>query len=194
MKSKIEDFAQIIPGYTFRGAIQTTKNGNTYVLQAKNVKPNVSINNIQDLIQVQFPTIRSSAFLKKHDVVLLSRGMGAGTFRCTVFVANGSNIIASSSVHIIRINSPYILPEYLSLYLNSKNGQQEIDQIATGSHLQIISRFDLAGLEIPIPTIEQQQLLVKLENNMKEQEKLTTKKYELYDNLMNATIKNFLSV
>jgi restriction endonuclease S subunit len=193
MKLKIQDFSQIIPGYTFREAIESNKNGNAYVVQARNVKQDKSIKDITDLTRIEFQTLRSSSFVKKNDVLLLSRGMGAGTFRAGTYQANDNNVIAASSVHIIRITSSHILPHYLSLYLNSFEGQKAIEKSATGVHLQSVTRVGLADIEIPVPSIEQQQLLIQLNNNINEQHEITARKNDIYDSLMKATFKTLLA-
>ena len=194
MNISMKNFAQVIPGYTFREAITPSNNGNIYVLQAKNVVNNYNIADAQQLTKISLPTSRSASFVKHNDVILLSRGSGAGTFRACIYKGNNSDTLASSSVHIIRINQNYVLPEYLVLYLTSKQGQQELDQIASGTHFQIISRFHLAELQIPIPPIDKQQKLVDLYLNMKKQEAIATRKHQIYDNLLDATITQFQSV
>ena len=63
-----------------------------------------------DLIKIYIKGVNSEMFLQKNDVVLVSRGLGPGSFRAMPFLLDKDNIIASSTVYIIRITNEKILP------------------------------------------------------------------------------------
>ncbi|MCX6753242.1 MAG: hypothetical protein NTW62_02790 [Candidatus Nomurabacteria bacterium] len=77
--------------------------------------------------------------MEHNDILLVSRGSGAGSFRSAVFASDDTNVMPSSSVHVIRIKDVTVLPKYVCLYLNSLDGQKALAQIVTGaSYIQSI--------------------------------------------------------
>ena len=190
MQTKITNVADIINGYTFRGAIETIKNSDVFVLQAKDIIQGQNISDTNKLTPIAFKGVRTASFLQKNDVVVVSRGTGAGSFRSVVFNSN-ENVIASSSLLILRIKKKEILPEYVSLYLNSSDGQNKILETVVGSYIHAISRKKFEEeIKIPIPSLEKQESLVKLNQNIKQQEKIYERKKQLKQEIVNAPIKN----
>lgn len=193
MYMKISNFAEVINGYTFRGAIEPLKNGDISVLQAKDIVSGQNVTDIDKLTPIAFTGTRTASFLQKDDVLIVSRGMGIGSFRSAVFSLDTTNIIASSSLLIIRIKNKEILPEYVSLYFNSPDGQNKILETVAGSYIRAISRQKLKEeIEIPIPPLEKQESLIKLNQNIKQQEKIYERKKQLKQEIINATITNLI--
>lgn len=191
MHIKVSEFAVVINGYTFRGAIETVKNEGIFVLQAKDIIQWQNITDTKRLTPIAFTGTRTASFLQKNDVVIVSRGTGAGSFRSTVFDSEDTNIIASSSLLILRIKKKEILPEYIALYFNSLGGQNKILQTVIGSYIQAISRRKFEEeMEIPLPLLHIQQSLVNLNKNIKQQEKIYERKKKLKQQIIEATIKN----
>ena len=176
MQTKITNVADIINGYTFRGAIETIKNSDVFVLQAKDIIQGQNISDTNKLTPIAFKGVRTASFLQKNDVVVVSRGTGAGSFRSVVFNSN-ENVIASSSLLILRIKKKEILPEYVSLYLNSSYGQNKILETVVGSYIHAISRKKFEEeIKIPIPSLEKQESLVKLIKISNSKKKFTKEK------------------
>ena len=70
----------------------------------------------------------------------------------------------SSEIMLVRLNSIYketILPEYVSLFLNSKFGYLQVERRVHGVAYYSISQPDLANLLIPILPRNQQQKIVE---------------------------------
>jgi restriction endonuclease S subunit len=193
MQTKLSKIADITSGYTFRGSLENLEGGDVFVLQAKNVIANSDLTNTTDLTSTSSESIRKPFFLQYNDILIVSRGSGLGSFRSTVFTSSQKNVIASSSVHIIRINDVTVLPKYISLWLNSSEGQKLLLQIVTGgSYIQSILLKNLAELEIPIPPIHTQKSIVALEENIKQQQKILDRKKEIKENIINATFNNLI--
>lgn len=191
MYSKISNIADIINGYTFRGAIKEVKSGDTIVLQAKDIIQGQNIKEVENLTHIDFSGTRTVSFLKKNDVLIVSRGVGVGSFRSTVFKSGNTNVIASSSVLIVRVNREEILPDYLALYFNSAEGQSKILDTVAGSFIQSISRRKFEEeIKIPIPPLIKQKSLIDLDKNIKQQEKIYEIKKQLKQQIVEATIKN----
>ncbi len=189
---KLHDIATITSGYAFRGAITPDKDGNILVFQAKDLIRGVPVIDTESLTRVPFDMPGYAGHLKTNDVLLIARGMKAGAFRATVFMSEAKNVIASSSVHIIRVSSPEINPEYLSYYLNSRAGQIALAGIVTGSYIGALPRRELEKIEIPIPVLEKQKTIINLYKNIEKQQGITEHRSELKKQIINATFSNLI--
>lgn len=185
----IKDIAQVVAGYAFRGAITPDTNGGIFVFQAKDLIQGEPFVNTSTLAKVSLDIPEHLAYLQKNDILLIARGMKSGAFRSTVFVSDEPNVIASSSVHIIRVKNKEMLPEYISHYLNSKEGQDSLSQIVSGSYIGAIPRGELEKIQIPIPQLQKQKAIIDLFQNMRVQHKILFRKNELKQNIINATFK-----
>lgn len=189
MHTKLYEAGAVIAGYTFRGAIIPDDVGSTCVFQAKDLVQGVPFEDTGSLTRVSHDAPGYSGHLRNNDVLLVARGMKAGSFRSTVFRSNALNVIASSSVHVIRITKPHILPEYVSLYLNSKNGQQALTEIVSGSYIGALPRSALGNIEIPVPTVEKQKILVDLFSNIRDQQRILERERELKESIINSAFQ-----
>lgn len=191
MFKKLQEIAEVRSGYTFRGAFNHQRDGDIFVIQAKDLKIDNESLKIGDLQKVGSDSLRNPFFLQYNDILIVSRGTGAGSFRSTVFTSEKENIIASSSVYIIRVKGLDVLPKYLSLYLNSNEGQKKIMETIIGSsYVQSIVIKNLINLSIPIPSIDKQKTIIELSENIKEQEKIIIRKKQLKENILNSVFIN----
>jgi len=189
MQSKIlKDIAEIIAGFTFRGALKNDPNGKMQVLLAKNINEDGTVA-YSELTKINLDPPRTNAFVSKSDVLLSSRGV----FRSGVFDKEAKDIIAASSMFILRIADKNILPEYLSIYLNSEIGQNGIKKILTGSTIKTILRRTLEKLEVPVPSLAVQEQIVAISSNWNKREKLLNQKINLSKNIAEGAIKQLLT-
>ncbi len=188
MHKKLSQIADISSGYTFRGPIENDAKGDILVLQAKNISPNQEILETGDLTTISDKSLRNPYFLIHNDILLVSRGSSAGSFRSAVFASDEKRVMPSSSVQVIRINDVTVLPKYVCLYLNSIDGQKALGQIVTGaSYIQSILVKNLMSFEIPIPPLHTQKSIVALHENIIDQERIHKRKQELQKTIINAS-------
>jgi restriction endonuclease S subunit len=188
MHKKLSEIADITSGYTFRGSIESEPDGNILLLQAKNISANQDVTDTSDLNKVSDKSIRTPYFLEYNDILLVSRGSGLGSFKSAVFTADQSNVMPSSSVLVIRINDTGTISKYISLYLNSEEGQSALIKIATGgSYLQSLLVGNLRDLKIPIPPMHTQKSIIALHENLQSQEKILKRKQEIQKTIINAS-------
>lgn len=191
MHKNLSSIANILSGYAFRGAIENYEGDDIFILQAKNVILNEDILDTSKLPKISSSSLRSPYFLEDNDILLVSRGSGLGSFRSAIFKSNNKNVIASSSVSIIRVNDVTVLPKYVSLYFNSPAGQKAISQIVTGaSYIQSILTKNLANLKIPIPSVRMQKIIISLNENLGRQERIIKRKKEIQREIINSTFKS----
>lgn len=189
---ELRALATVIAGRHFRDAIEPVSNGSVCVFQARDLVQGEPFEDSNKLTRISAEFPGYDGFLKKNDVLLIARGMKAGSFRSTVFASDASNVIASSSVHVLRIISPVVLPEYVSCYLNSKEGQAALLEIVSGSYIGAIPRRELERIDIPILPMRSQETLVKLYDNMREQQRILDREKELKQNIVNATFASLV--
>ncbi|HCC06178.1 TPA: hypothetical protein DEP94_02385 [Candidatus Nomurabacteria bacterium] len=191
-KVKLQDIAEVYTGYTFREAVLPALNGNISVLQAKDIIQNESILNTSGLTKVSLELSRSNSYVLYNDILLISRARGPGSFRSTIFESKEKNVIASSSIFIIRITDKIILPKYISIYLNSSDGQNDLVQLLSGSYIKTVPRKNLEELQIPIPSLQKQKIFIELNENIKQQEKILERKKEIKQNIINTAFTNLV--
>lgn len=187
-KRYFKEISEIIAGYTFRKALINDPNGDTQVLLAKNINSYGDIN-YSELPRINLTLPRTNAFIRRNDVILSSRGI----FRAGTFYKEMENTIASSSLFILRIRDNAVIPEYLSIYLNSEAGQNSIQKILTGSSIKTILRGALENLSIPIPSLKVQKLIIEISDNWQKREKLLNQKINLSKNIAEEVIKQLLT-
>lgn len=185
----LNDISVVIAGYTFREALKGDLKGESKVMLAKHINEDSSIN-YPDFVRISQELPRTNAFVSKNDVLLSSRGV----FRAGVFEKDENNVIAASSIFILRIVDNQIMPEYLAIYLNSEAGQNNIQKILTGSTIKTILRRTLANLKIPIPPLQVQKQIVDISNNWKKREKLLIRKINLNKNIAQGAMQKLLTI
>lgn len=187
---ELGDIVNITPGYAFRGAITPDKDGNIFVFQAKDLVRNEPVADTTNLTPISFNMPGYAGHLQFNDVLLIARGLKAGAFRSTVFKSEATNVIASASIHILRVTSPNALPEYLSHYFNSKDGQNALSEIVSGSYIGALPRRKLEKINIPIPELQKQKAIVDLYQNMRTQKSILERRNELKQQIIEATFTN----
>ncbi|WP_069514458.1 MULTISPECIES: restriction endonuclease subunit S [Lysinibacillus] len=92
--------------------------------------------------------------LKEGDVLIPARGTA---IRTAIFQEQSYPCIASSNIIVIRPETKMLNSTYLKLFLDSPLGEKMISSVQQGSVIINISYKDLYALEIPLPSIEEQQ-------------------------------------
>ena len=184
---KIKEVADVIAGYTFRVALEAHTDGLMAVIQSKDVLDDLYINQ-RNLAKIDLQEYNTKAIIEEDDIVISSRG----NFKASVVKGNLTNMIASSSVYVLRIQDKNILPEYLAIYLNSIEGQKKIQKKVTGSVIKTILRRDLENLQIPMLGIGMQNKVINLYKNNKAQQQLLNRKKVLTNQIIESSILDFL--
>jgi restriction endonuclease S subunit len=187
-KYKIKDIAKIIIGYTFRTALNTQTDGAMSVVQAKDIADGFEIDESK-LSKISYQKYKTDAILQTNDVIVSARG----NFRAGVFKGEMENAIASSSVYILRLKSDYIVPEFLSIYLNLPISQRRISKSLTGGAIKTILRKDLADLEISVPNLNDQEKIIKIYKNNKKQQELLKQEKFFKNKITEGLINNILN-
>lgn len=92
--------------------------------------------------------------LQEGDVLLPARGTA---IRTAVFHAQSYPCIASSNVIVIRPRPDMLNSTFLKIFIDSPIGNNKISSLQQGMTVMNISYKDLALLEVPFPTINEQR-------------------------------------
>ncbi|EKE21703.1 MAG: hypothetical protein ACD_7C00153G0006 [uncultured bacterium] len=173
----LSDVAEVVSGYSFRGAIQEEKDSDIFLIQAKDTRNGLSIteNDLKKISDLNY----GDKFVENNDVVMGARGFFSAT--C---INSSKKIIGSSSVYIIKPDQKKVLSKYLTIYLNSKMGQAEIKKYETGSTIKTILIGDLKNIRIKIPALDEQKKIIELYENIQRQNKILERKKIINQNIL----------
>lgn len=128
--------------------------------------------------------MKYTQFLRKGDVLFSTKGK----IFASVWQDQMINAVATGTFLILKVKDKSITPEYLAMYLNSSKAKKYYDlhiKTATVSH---IGKKQLELLEIEIPPIEKQNLLVSVHKLMGEEKKLTNELQNRKEKILNYLI------
>ncbi len=146
------------------------------------------------LLAVLHPDLKSINISEKHllkegDVLFAAKG---NKNFATVFENHNEAAVASTSFFVIRITDKKIAPHYLVWLLNSHSIQKELKGQALGTSILSISKQVLENLEILVPSIETQKIILQI-TELRNREKTLKQKIEtLRDNQIQKQIFNII--
>lgn len=160
-------------GYTFRDAIARLGAGEVGVVQSGDI----TSANLSGVARVTFD--KADHLLRVDDILLSSRGK----FVARTVTADLLPAVASSSVIILRPISAGINSRFVARFLNSTRGQELLSRLESGSYIKTLRVSDLKTIKVPQPPITEQQTVMKLHDNLIEQQKLLNLKNQLLKNI-----------
>ncbi|MET7255036.1 restriction endonuclease subunit S [Dyadobacter fermentans] len=163
--------------------------GDYAYLQAKHFDEN---GKLQSVLK---PELKGSRALKKHLLDpgnILFAAKGSKNF-ATCFEEDYPPAVASTSFFVIRLNTDAVLPKFLTWFLNSRKTQRFLKANATATSIASISKSVLEDLEIPVPTIEEQQLILQITDLQNQQKKLRHQIDMLHEKRIQQSIEKLIS-
>ena len=191
---KLEETVDIVIGHTMTRSVKMQlDDAGVFILQSRDIKGGLYFSNTSSLKEVNILNPQSSAFLQDGDIVLTGRMSQGADVKVSIFKNSTSKkrVLATSSLFILRIKNPTLLPEYIVMFLNSTEGQKRLKRVLTQGTIQSISSKQLKNIKIPVASLKEQKLLVQLGVNLLEQQKILNRKMEinrkLSKNIINIT-------
>lgn len=190
---KLSQVVDISIGYTFRGAVSVDPTGQLLVIQAGDLSGELVFSGGDTLTRVSLDTARTNAFVQQGDILLTSRGAVRGGFKATLVNHSfDTPIIASSSLYILRLVSDNLLPEYLTIYFHSKPGQRALQNMATGATVRSVPLSKLQEMDIPVPELSKQQMVIDVYENMKQQKALLQRKIQIREEIVEGVMNTLI--
>ena len=169
---------------------QTSSSGHLYYIQARHFDHN------RQFITAVKPELRFDKKLEKHilqtgDVLIAAKGYD----RFAVAYRNIPQPAVASSMFIVLriINKNQILPEYLAWFINHPKTQSILSESSKGTALPSVTKDDVGKLEILIPSIEQQNSVLKLYEIFQKERQLKLKLDALSTSKIQQQIFNVIS-
>lgn len=181
----LKSLAKIRSGFAFRSAIDPSSSGGWRVIQPKNIAGG----DFSDVVQVKAGSVPVSHLLTDGDVLVTNRG----TVRAYVFRGHAPTITTNTVFVISIVDKGALLPEYLALYINSEYGQRQIKTKQSGMTVMAMMASEIADLLIPIPSKDQQQALVKLNEAVTRSADMMSELNKLQKTILNESIKGVLN-
>ena len=183
MINKLCDIADIFLGHSFREKLENSVDSNTFVIQPRDIKTDTSID-YNGLIKVSLST-GGKSMLKRKDVLITNRGRFTSSIFCN---KDSAQYLCTSGVFVIRVSSHQFDPEYVSLYLNSKDGQKQILNLLETTTIPFINKSNISNVTIPSLTLKEQYDVVEKFNDFKDYFILTKKKMATEQQIINKYI------
>ncbi len=193
-EKRLEEVADIVIGHTMTRSVKMQiDDAGVFILQSRDINGDLYFSDASYLKEVNILNPQPSAFLQDGDIILTGRMSQGSDVKASVFKnsTNKKRVLATSSLFILRIKNPTLLPEYIVMFLNSTEGQKRLKRVLTQGTIQSISIKQLKNIKIPVALLKEQKLLVQLGTNLLEQQKILNRKIEinrkLSKNIINVT-------
>jgi restriction endonuclease S subunit len=158
MRQRLEEIANIQPGYPFREGIEPADDGRLLVIQIKDIGSHGEVEP-EGIVRVETDGIKPYFFVQPQDVLFTTRG----TSRRAASVGDGFNdTIFVAQIFAIRSLAEHVLPEYLAWYLNQYPAQEHFETYTSGTTIQNVRKAVLAALPVDVPPVTTQQLVLKI--------------------------------
>ncbi len=156
---KITHFANISSGVVVTSDNRKHGTMGSVIIQAGDVKGDGRISEPE--FSLTGHTNLEGQALTTQDVLLISRGQQN---RAVPIRDEHTGMVASNSFLVIRVlGNQDVMPEYLAWFLNSDKGQKRLSEVRRGSNIMYISKKGLSGIEVDIPDMDTQRLIVEME-------------------------------
>lgn len=142
-------------GYPFRSRIERDELGAVAVVQMKDIDDS-DLLHVEDAIKVNLADFSSHHVIRKGDLVFRSRGK-----RNSVALVSVDLGLAVLAAPMLLIRPVDVLPAYLFWYINLPTIQAALAAQAEGTSVRMISKAALEALEIPMPSLRKQEMIVQ---------------------------------
>jgi len=168
MKAKLENIATIQAGYSFRSRLESLDTGAVAVIQMKDLTSTNRVN-CSELSRVDMDILKEHHLVRPGDLVFRSRGL---TSNSALLVDDPGDAVLAAPLLRIRIKGGAVLPEYLNWYISQQPAQAYLTSCAAGTALKMISKQSLESLEVDIPVLARQHLIVELAALAEEEQRI----------------------
>lgn len=171
MWCSLADVADVFTGYPFRGKVKPEEGGDLAVVQIKDVDAAAGLR-LENLIMLRDEGGKYGRYLLEVDDVLFQ---SRGNHHPVAVVRDGMYGIAALGLHVIRPNKERLRPEYLAWFMNHPKTQAKLKEAARGSYIPFVAKGDLAAFSIPIPSLEVQDRIGRIDHLRRQERQLVSR-------------------
>jgi restriction endonuclease S subunit len=155
---KLREIASIRIGYPFRGSLERDPEGTVGVVQMKDINKYNKLD-LSELYKVQIEDLNEQHWLRRGDILFRSKGVSN---TAALVEQDLKQVVASSHLTVIRINSRSVDPGYVVWYINHPYGQSQIKRFSQGTSLQMVTNSELGEVKIDLPSLKEQKLIAEV--------------------------------
>ena len=170
MKTKLKNIATIQNGYSFRSRLEKDPYGNVSVVQMKDLTTDNRVN-VSGVVISDVKEVKEYHQLRRDDIIFRTRGLD--TTACILDEEIENSILAAPLLRI-RVDEEKVLPKYLQWYINQSPAQSFLNSRARGTTQKMITKQALEELEVEMPTLDRQNLIIELANLSNQEQSLLT--------------------
>jgi restriction endonuclease S subunit len=158
MKIELKKIVNIQSGFSFRSRLESMQTGSVAVIQMKDL---TSSNQVccDEFVRVDMETPKAHHLVRPGDLIFRSRGLINNS---ALLVDDPGNAVLAAPLLRIRLTSNLVLPEYLNWYISQLPAQSYLASCSSGTALKMISKQSLENLEVFVPSIARQRLVVEM--------------------------------
>jgi hypothetical protein len=186
MKIKLIKIASIQSGYSFRTRLESMETGSVAVIQMKDLT-NANRVCCDELVKVDMDTPKEHHLVRSGDLIFRSRGL---TSNSALLVDDPGDAVLAAPLLRISVTSDSILPEYLNWYISQHPAQSYLTSCSEGTALKMISKQSLENLEIFVPSIARQRLVIEMASLAAEEQRIMKSLAEKRHHFISATLLN----
>jgi restriction endonuclease S subunit len=187
IKEAIKNIAEVVSGFPFRNTNQNEV-GDIPVIRARDINGDINIS-VKDCVKVSSRGLNTKAIIQDQDLVVSQKG----PFNAAVANDSCAGSLADFSVFVLRNISQAVRPKYLAAFFNSKIGKAHALKSAKGSLIKSFTKKELEEMELPILSLDDQELVVKIYENKQKQMELLERKKELIGQVVESAIKQIIN-
>lgn len=149
----------IASGYSFRGKIKGSLNGDLRVVQLKDMENDYS-NIGNDCTYIDGSDIKEKYCLEVGDILFISKG--ANNFATVYDLKDGVATVASSVFYVIKVDTSKANPYYVAWYINKSRVQQYFTTHASGTYSLSINKEVVEDIPLLLPSLEVQGKIARV--------------------------------
>lgn len=158
------------------------------LIQVKDIQNNTLDKNT--VIKINKECTDPRLMLQNRDIIFAAKGNRNFAYH---YRGELDKATPSSTFFIIRLKRNNVLPEYLTWYLNSKPAQDFFRDSVHGTFIPSISKAVISKMDVPVPDINTQQIIIKLNSWQQKEKALTSQILEKRTILLNEIINRKLN-
>lgn len=186
---KLTSFATVSPGYSARSRLNSTGGDGLLAVQLGDVPANGDEIEPAGLKRVALTDVPSKYLVAPGDVVFRSRG--EATTAAVVGDEFQEPALVLLPLLILRPDQKRVDSAYLAWTINQPSAQLQLQQEAQGGGMRMVSKSAVDDLDLPLPDLKTQRLVVEAARLAQKQRELETKLATLRDQMLRQQLAAF---